>query len=321
MKESIQLTYSFCFFVCLLDRGHITSFSQAVFVPMSAIAAVGSLRREELIHRETHFLEDIAGAFGVGTAFLGGHAEIVDGHEHLHITDQLDDGENAQCHQHDLAVVGIAEAAAEVLANAGGDAGTAAIALAGAFAFFNQACVQYYRFRDLYRTAGHIAGRHFLAVVVAGTEFTGKYLDAAFTAEQDYLFLEHGNAANGVATGSVSGIYLQLDLKIEGEIAGIIAAVERESLHIDKGGDDLSLFSTDADSVINDHLIPFGEIYPQIFQAILVTARIVHATGIDTHGFFTSIVMDVFVGISHKNPPMFMMGVTAQTAEPLIAII
>ena len=23
MKESIQLTYSFCFLVCLLDRGHI----------------------------------------------------------------------------------------------------------------------------------------------------------------------------------------------------------------------------------------------------------------------------------------------------------
>ena len=48
-----------------------------------------------------------------------------------------------------------------------------------------------------------------------------------------------------------------------------------------------------------------------------IAAGIVNATGIHADGLFTSVCVDVFVVIGHKNPPMFMIGVAHKQGRPL----
>ena len=55
---------------------------------------VVALGREKLVYGEAHLFKDIAGVLGVGTAFFRWHTEIVDGHQHLYVANELYDGED-----------------------------------------------------------------------------------------------------------------------------------------------------------------------------------------------------------------------------------
>ena len=150
--------------------------------------------REEFIDREAHFLKHVTGVFGVRAALLGGHTEIINRHQHLHITDELNDGEYPQRHEYHLFGVVVHETAAETLAYAYRNTASTAIALATAVAFFHQPCRQNNRFCHLYRAARHIASRHFLTVTVIGAELACKYFDIALTTKKNDLLLENCNA-------------------------------------------------------------------------------------------------------------------------------
>ncbi len=160
---------------------------------------VVALWREELVNRETHFFEHIAGVFGVRAAFLSRHTEIVDRHQHLHVANELNDSEDAQGDQDNLFGIVVHKATAETFTYAYRNARCTAIAAATAVAFFNQSCRQHDRLRNLHRATRHVARRHFLTVTVVGAEFTGEHLNIALAAKENDLFLEYGNAVDQTA--------------------------------------------------------------------------------------------------------------------------
>lgn len=94
-------------------------------MPLLAAAAAGiafvvHLGREELVHRETHLFEQIAGIVARRAAFLGGHTEIINGNKHLDIAHELDNGENPERDKDDLAVPSVGKGAAVPLAEQSG---------------------------------------------------------------------------------------------------------------------------------------------------------------------------------------------------------
>ena len=98
---------------------------------------------------------------------------------------------------------------------------------------------------------------------------------------------------------AVACVDLHLDLKEEGQVAGIVSAVERQGLHVDVCGKYLRFFRADADRMVDDHLIALGEIHPQVFQAILVGAGIIDPPGIDADSL-SAAVFPRKVVIGHK---------------------
>ena len=105
----------------------------------------------------------------------------------------------------------------------------------------------------------------------------------------------------------MTGIDLELDLEEEGQVAGIVPAVERQGFDVDVGGDDLRFFGADTDRVIDDHLIPLGKVNLQVLQTVFVGAGIVNASGVDAYGFLAAGIMDVLV-IRHKKSSCSLIG-------------
>ena len=68
----------------------------------------------------------------------------------------------------------------------------------------------------------------------------------------------------------MAGIHLDLHLEEEGQVAGIVPAVEGQGLHVYVGGDDLRPTGADARRMVDDHLIPLGEIDAHIFDAVFI---------------------------------------------------
>lgn len=249
-------------------------------MPLLAAAAAGiafvvHLGREELVHRETHLFEQIAGIVACRAAFLGGHTEIINGNKHLDIAHELDNGENPERDKDDFAVPSVGKGAAVPLADAVGDvaATAAAFAFTSAVTSIDDAGGQDDGLGDLNAAARHIAGGHLLLVVLVGYELAAEYLDVAFAAIQNDLFLEYGYAAYRRAGNAVTGIDLELDFEEKGQVTGIIPAVEGQCFNVDIRGDDFSIFGADTDCVIDDHLIPFGKVYLQVFQTVFVGGR------------------------------------------------
>lgn len=223
-------------------------------------------------------MEQVAGVVGGRAAFLGGHAVIVHRHQHLHVADELHNGEDTDGNVNNTAVGIVAEVAVvaagyalrDAAASTAAVASAAAVDLAGILAGIGNAGIQDDRLGDLYVAAGQVAGRHRLWVAAVGAEFAAEDFDAALAAAENNFFLENGDAADGVAGRVTSGEYVNLYLKEEGQVAGVIAFVERQGLHVDVGRDDFDLAGANTDRMINQHLILFREIHPQIFKAVLV---------------------------------------------------
>lgn len=164
--------------------------NRCALLAAAAAALVVDLGREELVHGEAHLLEQVAGVVARRAALLGGHAEIVHRHEHLDVAHELYDGEDPDGHEDELAVPSVAEMAAVPFADAVGDvaAAAAAVALAAAVARVHHTGGQDDGVGDLDAAARHVAGGHFLLVVLVGDELAAEDLDVAFTAVQDDLF-------------------------------------------------------------------------------------------------------------------------------------
>ena len=108
-----------------------------------AAAALVSLvpGREEFVHGEAHFAEQVTGVVGGGTALLAGQAVVVHRDQHLYVAYQLYDGEDTHGDIDDaLAVVG--EVSTVGRADVFGNVPTATTAAAAlVLAFFRQTAV------------------------------------------------------------------------------------------------------------------------------------------------------------------------------------
>ena len=232
---------------------------------------VVALGREELVDREAHFLENVARIFRVGTAFLRRHTEVINGHQHLHVADELYDGENAERNHDDAAVGAVDEVAAVAVAQFGGDTTAVATFIVATVTAIDEACIQHDGLSDLHTAMRHIAGGHFLTVALVGAVFAVEDPHVTFAAVQNDLFAENADALHGGARHAVTAVHLDLYVKVEGQVAGIIPAVERQRLHVYVGRDDVCFFGADAVRVIDDHLIAFGEKQPHVFYTVFIT--------------------------------------------------
>ena len=66
----------------------------------AALIVGKALGREKFVKREFNALEQLAWVVGCGGTLLLGNAEIINGNEHLHIPDKLNNREKAQCNYH-----------------------------------------------------------------------------------------------------------------------------------------------------------------------------------------------------------------------------
>ena len=274
----------------------------------TAAAVVVILRREKLVDRKAHLAEQLTGIVARRAAFLARHTEIVDRHQHLYVTDELDDGKHPDGNQYDLAVMYLAEIAAVAIDDALRDTAASAAAATAAILVpltgIHGSGAQNDRFRHLHGAARHVARRHLLTVVLIRPELAVKHLHAALAAEKDDLFLENADAADRGAGRIPSGEDIELHLKEEGEVAGIIAAVKRQRFDIYKGFDNFRFSGANTDRVIDQHLIVLGEIHLQILQTVLVCAGIVYTSGVDTDRVFAAMIVTALFG--HEKSPYNM---------------
>ena len=245
-------------------------------------------------------MEEIAGILAGGGALLVGHAIVVHGHQHLHVANQLDDGEDTDGDHHQLAVGAIHKVAAVPPAEVGGNAPAVTAIVAAAITAIHQPPVQHHRLRHLHTAAGHIAGGHLLTVVGVGDILAVEYPHVPLATVENHLFAEYAHTVEGGAGTAVSAVHLHLHVEEKGQIAGIIAAVKGQRLHVDVGGDDLRLFGADTAGVVHQHLLPLGEEQPHILDAVLVTAAVVHPPRIYADRFFASAVTDIFFRHTHS---------------------
>ena len=242
----------------------------------AAAVAVALLGREKLVDREAHLAEQVAGAVGGrAAALLARHAEIVHRHQHLDVADQLHDGEDAQ-RNIDVAAVGVvAEIAAVAVADVGRDAAASAAAPASAVAAaaaarLGNARGEDDRLGDVDDAARQIAGGQLLRIAVVLAVLAREHLDVALAAVEDHLFLEYADTGDRRARAGASGVHIHRDLKEEGQVAGIVAAIERQRLDVDVCGDDLRPPGPYRYRIIHDLLVTRRKIYAQILQAVFV---------------------------------------------------
>ena len=177
--------------------------------------------------------------------------------------------------------------------------GTATAVTFAAIAGLDQAGGKNNRIGDLDDAARYVAGGNVLMIAAVFAVLAVEHLDIAFAAVEDDFFLEHAHTAYGGAGGGVPREYFNLNLKEEGQIAGIVSAVEGERFDVDVGGDHFDLPCAHADGVIDDHLVALCKEYAYVFQTIFVGAGIIDSARIDANRFFAvgcaAVVMGEFV--------------------------
>ena len=194
----------------------------------AAAATAVALRcgREELINRETHLVEQIAGIFARRGAFLVRHTIVVHRHKHLHVANQLHDGKDPERDDHDAAIGTVDEVAAVAIAQLRGNTATVTAIVVAAVAAVDETRIQHDRLGNLHAAVRHIAGRHFLTVALVGAVFAVENPHVTFAAVQNDLLAEDADALYRGARHTVPAVYLDLYVKVEGQVTGIIAAVK-----------------------------------------------------------------------------------------------
>ncbi len=228
-------------------------------------------RGEELVNRETHLVEQITGIFACGRAFLVRHTIVVYRHQHLHIANKLYDGKDTKRHHNDATIGTINEVAAVAVTQLRRDAAAVAAVVVATVTTVYEPCIQHNRLGNLHTAVRHVAGRHFLTVALVGAVFAMEHAHVSFTAVENNLFAEDADALHGGARHAVPAVHLDLYVKVEGQITGIIAAVERQCLHVYVGRNNFRLLGANAVCVIDNHLITLGEEQPHVFYTVFIT--------------------------------------------------
>ena len=165
------------------------------------------------------------------------------------------------------------------------------VATGGAGANVRQTRPQQHRIGHLHATFRHTLLRLRLAVgAQIGLEFTAEGADVALAAVQNDFFRCGGDAAHRRSRLAAIGAKFHRHLKAIGQIAGIVPAIEGQSLHIDVDGHRIDLPHPCAGRGVDQLLVPLVEIHAQVLKAILIRTAVKHAPGVDADGILTNTV-------------------------------
>jgi len=89
------------------------------------------------------------------------------------------------------------------------------------------------------------------------------------------------------------GIGVKIYLEEEGNINGVVTAVEGNRLHVDKAVDNLTRTAANGSCIVDDALRPVCKIDAHIGQAVFVRTRIVYAVGIDAYSLTNAAADDI----------------------------
>lgn len=242
----------------------------AVFIA----SAVRDLRREELVGREVDAAEHCAGIIRCSNAFFLRNAEVIGRNQKLYISDNLDNGEDAECYIYGTIRTKV-EFAAETSADAFRNSAAAVAAVVRAVA---NSGGEADRLCDL---AGCL--REYIGVVLR-IQFIlckvgAEHLYIAFAAIQNDSLAEYGYTIDNGRVRRQRAKYVQIDIEEEGHVDRIESLVERHRLQIQKYGDDAGTSEPDICCVFNQFMMARREINSQIFKAIFITTMVRINTG------------------------------------------
>ena len=245
----------------------------------AAVAAVvilfGEARREECIDREADLFEQLTGIIGGGNAFFIRDAVVIRRDQHLHLTLQLNDGEQTKSNGDTLT----RRTYKAAVIPAGDALGNRRIITAvGAI---TQLAAQRNGVYGLDNSPGHVGVLTLTGYKIIGTENT----HISFTAVQNYFLCKAGNAVNGDRLCTAMCIDTQTDVKEECHIHRVEAAVEGDRFYFQKYLGDSCFTNFQIDRLIDILLCLIGENDRKILQTILIAAGIVDTADVYTNGF------------------------------------
>ena len=242
---------------------------------------------EEGIGGEAKTAEHLAGVVValLDADFLG-HTEVVDRHEHLNLTLELDYHEYAECYENGAFAATVVEAAAEATADRAWDAAAIAWLTNG-----DQSGAQTDGLGDLAGNARQIAAGLSLQVIVVTDIFRAEDLDTALAAEENGLLGADTKTADlaGVAHGGNG--YIEAYAEIDGQLNAVVAAVEGDGLGVDKDVAHLGGLELDGDGVVDELLVALDKVDADVLETFAVAAGIIDAAGVNADSLLETILV------------------------------
>lgn len=248
--------------------------------------------RIKLVDRECHIFEETARVVILADhALFVGNAVFSYIHKILCGTLDTDDREKSECYIQ-MALVAIAKISADTSANifrdtlASADAARREVT-AGRF---NHLGAQYHGLGDLNGCNRHI-GRKRRGIVFVTTKFTcdaaAVNTDASFTAVENNFLLYNSDAVKFLGAAHMyAALKGKFYIKADGYL--IKTAVKLHGIYRDAGPEYVCALGSDIIGAVNDLLTKLGKIYPNILEAIFITARVKDSVSINTNGLFTA---------------------------------
>lgn len=220
----------------------------------AGVVGIAGTWREKVVGRKLDFSEGIAGVVGRVVALLFGYAEIVNGNQHLNVSDKLHDSKQTECYiNRRTAVLQIGHNVA-AYAVAYAFRYTAHIFIAVAYLAYARS--QRNRVDRLNNAFRHIGASACMGVamfvIMHGVR---EYSYIAVAAKQNYLFAERRYALYALRAGMGRGEDVELQEEEEGKVAGKKALVEVDRLNVYENIKYLGRTQTNAGSTVYDRLI------------------------------------------------------------------
>ena len=277
----------------------LSSTATAVILTLSSAAAAAVVfllmalcRWEEFIDREADLFEGVTRVIlHVVAALLLWHAEIICRYQHLNVALKLYNRKQAERYAHCFFRGSNVEISVKQSADAARRR-AAAFALA-AVAWTAKLCLQADRIDALNLRLRIRAGGKELFVCLVRRKLRRENTYIALAAVEDAFLGERSKPLNGAGRIHRRGVSVEINLEEEGDVDGIVAAVERDRLHVDKTVDDLARTAAYGSCIVDNALRPVGKIDAHIGKTILISARIVHAVGIDAHSLTDAAADDI----------------------------
>ena len=207
--------------------------------------------RIEFIDGKCHMLEHFAGIVGGGrNAFLFGDGIFRAVYEILRGALNANDGEEAERDGKHLAVMLVRDPAVQTVADDLGKIFRAEMAVVVELAYVKNTGIENERIHDLKNGGGKIVSGAFRMTTAAEIRVGGialEYIDVAFAAVENDLFLHYGNAV-GLLCSAEASADLHGDLDIHGNADLIKAPVKGYVIDVDIGAEDLRAFGADRGS-------------------------------------------------------------------------
>ena len=222
----------------------------------------------------------VFGAAGVVAAFLGGHGVFHHRHHQLGVPFQTDDGKLAQGHEQTAAITVNHQLLLEELADAVGDLGGV---LAVAVADLLDPGAEHHGIQYLHHSGGTVGAGQGQTVGAAQTGVAAENVGVAVLAAEDGPFGEHGHTVQCCRPGGSYGGIGQ-DSVEEGHVDAVMVPVKGHRLHINVGVDQIGAADPGVGGGVQDTLGAFGQIDPQVLDAVLIPTAVGDLPGVNGNG-------------------------------------